>query len=106
VYVTLMESDVVETSVRTEGDTGPGRTREKPKDLSACESGECGRGEGVVLQEPSRLSLDTHRREVTGAYGTLSTDIHRKPQLKSVQSYCIGNSLHQKIVLIPDPRVR
>ena len=25
-------------------------------------------GEGVVLQELSRLSLDTHRREVVGAY--------------------------------------
>ena len=27
-------------------------------------------GEGVGFQELSRLSLDTHRREVTGAYGT------------------------------------
>jgi hypothetical protein len=33
-YVTLMESDEVESSDRTEGDTDPGRTWKKPKDLS------------------------------------------------------------------------
>jgi hypothetical protein len=38
VYVTPMESDTVETSGRTEGDTRPGRTRKKPKDLSVCDS--------------------------------------------------------------------
>ena len=37
VYDTLMESDVVESSGRVEGGTGSGRTRKKPKDLSACE---------------------------------------------------------------------
>jgi hypothetical protein len=46
VYGTLMESDSVEPSGRTEGDTRPGRTRRKPKNLSVCESEERGRGEG------------------------------------------------------------
>ncbi len=35
---------VVEPSGRTEGDTRTGRTRKKPKDLSACESEERGSG--------------------------------------------------------------
>ena len=35
VYATLMESDAVYSSGRTEGDTRPGRTHKKPKDLSA-----------------------------------------------------------------------
>ena len=38
---TLMESDAVEPIGRAEGDTSPGRTRKKPKDLSVSESEEC-----------------------------------------------------------------
>jgi len=49
VYVTLMESDTVDPSGRTEGGTRPGRTWKKPKDLSVCESEECGCGEGVCV---------------------------------------------------------
>jgi hypothetical protein len=45
-YATLMESGVIEPSGRAERGTRPGRTRRKPKDLSACESEECGYGEG------------------------------------------------------------
>ncbi len=48
VYDTLMESDVVGPSGRTEGDTRTGRTRKKlePKDLSVCETVRV-RSEGV-----------------------------------------------------------
>jgi hypothetical protein len=56
VYVTLMESDTVESSGRTEGDTRPGRTWKKPKDLSVCESAECGCGEGVPPLCSSKVS--------------------------------------------------
>ena len=45
-YVTLMESDTVESGGRTEEDTRPGRTWKKPKDLSVCENEERGCGEG------------------------------------------------------------
>ena len=45
-YDTLMESDAVEPSGRTEGDTRSGRTCKKPKDLSPCESEDRGYGEG------------------------------------------------------------
>jgi hypothetical protein len=38
VYPTVMESDEVYPSGRTEGATRPGRTWKKPKDLSGCES--------------------------------------------------------------------
>ena len=44
-YTTLMESDTVETSDRTEGDTSPGRTCKKPRHVSTCESEERGCGE-------------------------------------------------------------
>jgi hypothetical protein len=51
---TLMESDAVESSGRTEGDTRSGRPCKKPKDLSPCESEESGYGwsmgrEGVCI---------------------------------------------------------
>ena len=39
----------VETSGRVEGGTRSGRTRKKPKDLSACDREERGRGKGVCL---------------------------------------------------------
>jgi hypothetical protein len=39
-------------------------------DLCAYVNEERRDGEGAVLRELSRLSLDTHRREVTGAHGT------------------------------------
>jgi hypothetical protein len=42
VYATLMGSDAVEPSGRAEGGTRPGRTRKKPKDLSAYDRKECG----------------------------------------------------------------
>ena len=49
-YATLMESGVIEPSGRAErGTLRPGRTRRKPKDLSACESEERGYGEGVDM---------------------------------------------------------
>jgi hypothetical protein len=39
---------------------------------------EGGNEEGTVSETISLLSLDTHRREISGAHGTLPTDIHRK----------------------------
>ena len=51
--------------------------------LCTCVSEEGEDGEGVVSEALSLLSLDTHRRKVTGAHGTLSslsTDIRRKAQ--------------------------
>ena len=50
-------------------------------DLCARVSEEWGDVEGVVFQDLSRLSLDTHRREVSDVHGTLPTDIRRKPQV-------------------------
>ena len=41
---------------------------------------EGGDEEGEDSEALSLLSLDTHRREVTGAHGTLPTDIRRKPK--------------------------
>ena len=38
-------------------------------DLCACVSEDHRDTEGAGLQELSRLSLDTHRREVTGGHG-------------------------------------
>ena len=53
--------------------------------LCTCVSEEGGDEEGVGSEALSLVSLDTYRREVTGAHGTLSTDIHRKPQVNSVK---------------------
>ena len=48
-----------------------------------------GSGEGGDTYEVSLtlelLSLDTHRRDVTGAYGALSTDVRRKTQVNCAQ---------------------
>ena len=38
-------------------------------------------GVGEDLQDLSRLSLDTQRREVSGVHCTVPTDIHRKPHV-------------------------
>ena len=46
-------------------------------------SEERGDGEGTGLQELSRLSQDTHRREVSGAHG--APDIRRKPKVNCVK---------------------
>jgi hypothetical protein len=59
------------------------------RDLVGRSGKKCGRGpprgEGPGLEDLSWLSLDTHythRREVSGVYGTLTpTDIRRKPQV-------------------------
>ena len=46
---------------------------------------EGGDEEGTDSEVLSLLSLDTHRRDVVGGHGTLSTDIHRKPQVNYVK---------------------
>jgi hypothetical protein len=46
-----MESDAVDPSGRSEGGPGPGRTRKKPKDLSACESEDRGEAGGVYERD-------------------------------------------------------
>ena len=54
-------------------------------DLCACVSKERRDGEGSDLRELSRLTLESHRREVTGVYDTLLTDIHRKTHVNCVK---------------------
>ena len=46
--------------------------------MCTCVNEEGGNEEGTVSETISLLSLDTHRREMSGAHGTLPTDIHRK----------------------------
>ena len=48
--------------------------------LCTCVSEEGGNEEGAGSEALSLLSLDTHRREVAGAHGTLPTDVRRKPK--------------------------
>ena len=63
-YDTLMVSDTEEPSGHSEGDTRPGLTRQKPKDLSACESEElwCVEGCGLydtLMESDEPLKQDT-----------------------------------------------
>ncbi len=55
-------------------------------------------GEGAVLQELSRMSLDTHRREVSGVHGTIAP--------KKQRTYALGTAaaVVPESLLQPDPR--
>ena len=63
------------------GDTSPGQTHKKPKDLSGRERQESGRGEGGGVYVLERLSVDTQ----AGAHRTLPTDVRRKTQVNCVK---------------------